>query len=145
MHFCNLYELTDFKDERFVQLVGFLLTTSSIPDFTRAKDVLSERCAALIYSSAYQWRRDGMLTMDANNRLIKSTIFDQVWNDAVQSNLYSRVSIDIPLEKQPNSRPRDHITSFEPGFSNYRDLGKNFSKKVLDCHVPLPYRCLSFC
>jgi hypothetical protein len=96
-------------DARLKKLSDLFIQSSNISDTPEARDIVEERCSALLYSSAHQWRMEGLLSLDENDQLVKSSIFKRVWDNAVESATFSKSS------KRSSKRKRQHSRSGNPG------------------------------
>lgn len=104
LHFNDLYELLDNDDAKLKKLSDLFIQSSNISDTPETRDIVTERCSALIYSSAHQWRMEGLLGIDENDQLVKSPIFKRIWDDAVESATFSKSSKRSSKRKRHPSR-----------------------------------------
>jgi len=84
MHHNNLYQVTNFDDPVFVNLVNLVKSEAGVPNTRNWEHKVPSKCEALINTSTKAWERDGILV--ARNKVImKSPLFQYLWDCTVQA------------------------------------------------------------
>ena len=99
MHHHDLYQVTNINDPIFVDLVNLIKSEAGVPNTRNWEHKVPAKCTDLINTSTRAWKRDGLLVTH-NNVIVKSPLFQHLWDRAVQEAKASS-STDLSVEQNP--------------------------------------------
>ncbi|QSZ36475.1 hypothetical protein DSL72_006354 [Monilinia vaccinii-corymbosi] len=80
LHLHNLYQVD--RDDEVKKLVDYIFQEGGLQNDRHCREQMVHRCRKLILSTS-QWTRTGLLVFDKDNRLVKSAIFQNAWNNQI--------------------------------------------------------------
>ncbi|TGO50973.1 hypothetical protein BOTNAR_0373g00050 [Botryotinia narcissicola] len=86
--------------------VDYILRNGELPNNQDCRAQMIHRCKKLILSTS-QWTSNGILMYNEENRLVKSAIFQNAWNNQIiiLRNRINMTNKDVPVVEVPNDIP----------------------------------------
>lgn len=78
LHLQDLYQVD--QDDKVKELVDYMFKEGELPNDEKCKEEMTHRCRKLILSIS-RWTLNGLLVCNQDNRLVKSSIFQNAWNN----------------------------------------------------------------
>ncbi|KAF7856354.1 hypothetical protein EAF04_009882 [Stromatinia cepivora] len=97
LHFHDLYQID--QDEKVKKLINYIFKEGELPNDAHCKEQMIHRCRKLILSTS-QWTKNGLLTYNEENLLVKGAIFQNAWDNQKTIMRNRTALID---EEQPES------------------------------------------
>ncbi|KAB8290388.1 hypothetical protein EYC80_010821 [Monilinia laxa] len=123
LHFHDLYQID--RDHEVDKLVDYIFQNGELPNDLHCKEQMVHRCKKLILSTS-KWAMKGLLGFNKDNRLVKSEMFQNAWNNQllIMRNRSSTTNLanveqfeDAMAVERPNSPAKTSEASAVPDLS----------------------------
>ncbi|KAF7914089.1 uncharacterized protein EAF01_000495 [Botrytis porri] len=110
LHMHNLYQID--QDDEINELVDYIFRNGELPNNQDCRAQMIHRCKKLILLTS-QWTSNGILMYNEKNRLVKSAIFQNAWNNQIiiMRNRIKPTNKEVPVVEVPNDIPAKVLES----------------------------------
>ncbi|TGO34385.1 hypothetical protein BHYA_0199g00090 [Botrytis hyacinthi] len=106
LHMRNLYQID--QGDQINELADYIFRNGELPNNQDCRAQMIHRCKKLILSTS-QWISNGILMYNEENRLVKSAIFQNAWNNQIiiiiMRNRIKMTNKEAPVVEVPNDIP----------------------------------------
>ncbi|KAF7924708.1 uncharacterized protein EAE97_010659 [Botrytis byssoidea] len=104
LHMRNLYQID--QGDQINELVDYIFRNGELPNNQDCRAQMIHRCKKLIHSAS-QWSSNGILMYNEENRLVKSAIFQNAWNNQIiiMRNRIKVTNKEVLVVEVPNDIP----------------------------------------
>jgi hypothetical protein len=131
MHIYNLYRINSVYDADLMDIVKSFIASVGLPAVSEIYDEVAKKCLSLLQPSIKSWQSEGLLVLGEHNTLVKSPLFQKVWDRALQLYPKKRLSIVSTGQEYP-AGDVDNVKAYykDVALPNEMHLKDQFTKKV---------------